>query len=379
MTFSADDALWKLSDIKSTVRRLTGRLSTNQLRDLELMKYINRFYQSEMPALLHLEDNKGIWRFDTMGGVSAYGIPSYVKSVEGPFLSDGHEIEVFTDPSEFAHQYPPQFASGESVGTGDGATTTFTGSLSKTTVSAEDITISDGVERLRAVGQLPVSGITRANSAVVTTEKAHGLATGDVVRLVRLTGGMQQLEDIQTAITVVSSTSFSLDGVDTTSTVDYTSYVAGGYVLPVSKAILVGDQGGSGSVTLSSGAYSATFNAAPSSGQAITASYGFSSEGQPQAVLQYGGELRLYPTPSRTYHIMVAVTERPRALVTETDGLKNNDWGELIAYGAARRILVESGQLEQASMYELRFRELIKQSRRKDIHNAQGSRAVPIF
>lgn len=61
---------------------------------------------------------------------------------------------------------------------------------------------------------LAISGITKANPAVVTTASAHGLATGNVVILTGLfqssTTGMPQLSNIPFVITVTGSTTFTI-------------------------------------------------------------------------------------------------------------------------------------------------------------------------
>ena len=75
-----------------------------------------------------------------------------------------------------------------------------------------------------------VSGITQANPAQVTTNEAHGLTTGDLVTLQDVQG-MTQVNDVATGswnpyqVTVVDTTNFTLDGVDSTG---YGAYTSGG-------------------------------------------------------------------------------------------------------------------------------------------------------
>jgi hypothetical protein len=68
---------------------------------------------------------------------------------------------------------------------------------------------------------LTVSALTNANPAVATST-GHGLATGDVIKL---ESGWNRLNDRVFKVTVIDVNTFSLDGVDTTST---TRYPAGG-------------------------------------------------------------------------------------------------------------------------------------------------------
>jgi hypothetical protein len=59
--------------------------------------------------------------------------------------------------------------------------------------------------------RVPITGITNANPAVVTTGVNHGYSTGEVVRLhVPPPFGMTQLNQQALSITVLSPTTFSL-------------------------------------------------------------------------------------------------------------------------------------------------------------------------
>lgn len=71
-----------------------------------------------------------------------------------------------------------------------------------------------------------ISGITQANPAVVTTSTNHGFSTGDEV-LIDNVAGMTEVNDNKYTVTVLSPTTFELDGVDSTS---YTAYTSGGSV-----------------------------------------------------------------------------------------------------------------------------------------------------
>ena len=76
-----------------------------------------------------------------------------------------------------------------------------------------------------------ITGITQAAAAVVTTSTAHGLTTGDEVFISGVVG-MTELNGRQFDVTVVSSTTFSLqtkDGFNVDST-GYTAYSSGGLV-----------------------------------------------------------------------------------------------------------------------------------------------------
>ena len=71
-----------------------------------------------------------------------------------------------------------------------------------------------------------ISAITTANPAQITTSTAHGLTTGDTVYIASV-GGMVEITDGTYTVTVVNTTVFTLDGIDSTA---YTIYTSGGYI-----------------------------------------------------------------------------------------------------------------------------------------------------
>jgi hypothetical protein len=81
---------------------------------------------------------------------------------------------------------------------------------------------------------LAVSGITNANPGVVTTNLAHGLATGQVITLSGVVG-MTQINGQALTITVTSPTTFST-GINTTS---YDTYTSGGQLSPHPRTVTV--------------------------------------------------------------------------------------------------------------------------------------------
>jgi len=93
-----------------------------------------------------------------------------------------------------------------------------------------------------------ISGVTQANPCVVTTTTAHGYQTGQQVRFTDLGNigpgltarGMDQLNNNQYIITVLTSTTFSLSDVTTDEPIDstsFTAWVSGGRVDMVSRVI----------------------------------------------------------------------------------------------------------------------------------------------
>ncbi len=92
---------------------------------------------------------------------------------------------------------------------------------------------STGTELRRLIS---VSGATNTNPAIITTNTAHNLTTGQQVEFFQV-GGMTQLNGNFYFITVIDSVSFSLNDTDATA---YGTFTTGGYVkAPVNAKINV--------------------------------------------------------------------------------------------------------------------------------------------
>lgn len=76
-----------------------------------------------------------------------------------------------------------------------------------------------------------MSGATQANPCVITTSVEHNFQTGDQISFISV-GGMTQLNGASYFITVLSSTTFSLNGVNSTG---FGAYTSGGYAVVAEK------------------------------------------------------------------------------------------------------------------------------------------------
>lgn len=91
-----------------------------------------------------------------------------------------------------------------------------------------------------------ISGVTAADPVVVTTSAVHGYQSNQLVRITDLGSdmptarGMEQINNLRFKITVLSTTTFSLQDPITGEDIDgaaYTAYVSGGYVNLESRSL----------------------------------------------------------------------------------------------------------------------------------------------
>ena len=265
---------WTLSSIRTKVRRLTGRLSANQLSDAVILEYVNQFYRETLLGeLINLRELESWWEFNTSVDDEDYSISATADYILGkPLYVAGTEINFFRDADDFYTHYPQTYTE-ETLGTGDGSTTVFSYTALMLPIKPGTVVIDDQTE-----------------------------------------------------------------------------------IFTSSGGTLTGDQGGTGTVNTTTGAISVTFNTAPASGQKLRVQYEYWSTGRPAAGLWYERELVLRPVPDEVYPVKVKRTKIPTAFALDTDAPLYNDWGKLIAYGAAQDILRDYEGPEIAIKYQREYK-----------------------
>lgn len=161
----------------------------------------------------------------------------------------------------------------ESIGTGDGTTKVFTGTLGfKTSADTRDafaISIYGAISAFKTI-----TAITQATRAQITAS-AHGFIVGDKV-IIQGVSGMTEINNQYGVVTsVIDANTFTV-AIDSTS---YTAYTSGGSAGKIElftddfNGNLTSPQGGTGTINYLTGAYSITFNTAPVNTSVIGANY----------------------------------------------------------------------------------------------------------
>ncbi len=172
-------AVWNLSEIRSKVRQVTGRFSSQDLTNDQLDEYINKYFQFTFPAELKLERFHTFYEFLTEANVQKYTLPEGFVNFESPASIDRLSVLWYQDPSSFYENNPENIAR-QNIGTGDGVTTAFSGTagnfpiLPDTTVITDDNEVFEDINTDFNVPQpVNISG-SLGGSATVNYE------TGDV-------------------------------------------------------------------------------------------------------------------------------------------------------------------------------------------------------
>lgn len=373
---------WALSDIAATVRKLTASPDETQLTTQEIYEEAERAYTEDLPALINVEEMDDWYYLYTRINVESYGELPSNYAYKGGVTINGSDVPVYFDPQAFYADYPLTIREREQIGTGDGATVQYTGTLDNQPLSPTNFTIDDDFEIL-APFEMLISDITTATTPTVTMQSQHLLSTGDEVMFQHIATGMTQINGMTSKITKTSNTAFTLDDIDTSG---FTDYLSGGSVQPLVTLPLKGNQGGTGTVNLTTGAYDVTFANNVNSSQLIYCTYEPFKAGRPQALLINGRDISVRPQPNGTYHVRIGVTETPAPFLRNTDGdilgnstLIRDDWGRLIAYITARHILNERGQQPAALELEGAYMQQLELVQTRFIRNYVNQRSMPSF
>lgn len=182
-------------------------------------------------------------------------------------------------------------------------------------------------------------------------------------------------------IPILPSTMYISDGVE--------SFEDLNTVYTTEDVVITGSLGGSATINYSSGAVEVSFNTAPVDGQNINASFINFVSGRPTSVLWNENKFTFYPVPDNAYRFRVQTYSLSAVLksdgttaVSFTEGSDQpllSQWGPCIAYGAAKSILADNGDMETFGQVSMLHNEQLALVLRRTHENLLNQRAGPNF
>lgn len=307
--------------IRNKVRLLTARSSQAQLSDAAINQYINTFYLYDLPESLRLLKLKDIFTFTTIPNVEAYPFDNtnYI-TVEPPCYVAGQQIQYFQDLDLFYREWP-KINYFQIIGSGNGTNGPYTGVLQATPF-------------MRSINTLP--------------SPPPNLIGRDVRVLLSANTGS------------ASATSAIDDG-------------NGGFLDATTGAALVG------TIDYITGAYTVTFSAIVPAQEQINASTIPYVASLPRSICMYQNQFILRPIPDVAYIVEINAFRYPTSLLADNDSPELAFWWQLLAYGAARKILTDNGDYENAAAQEPYFLEQLAFVQRRTIKQLSTQRASTIY
>ena len=135
---------WTLPNIITKVRNITGSASPDQLTDIQITDYINKYYAFTMPHELKEQIQLAYYDFTTVPNQDTYAFDGVDFLTNQPTCwVDGHLTPYYQDPNIFWKWFP-QVYNNDPVGSGNGSQKLFTGGLQATPVIPGTAFITDG-------------------------------------------------------------------------------------------------------------------------------------------------------------------------------------------------------------------------------------------
>ena len=364
-----------LSDIITYVRRIIKSPSNTQISDSLIIDYINRFWINDVDARIQLFDLKTKYQFQTVPGFDQYNIPLYNVQTEpgsqtisyypvyqgffGPAYINGVQVPFYTEKSIFFNTWPNIVQQMSVVATGDGsATYSFTFPIAPNNTSP----LNPPFQYILR-GHVDMTGIIYlANSSfgsisdppVVTSGQATG-STGSIASV-----------PVPNAIPAVYITANGSDG-SSIVVCDSGQFLSGnqnyGLLMqqgsaPNGNTSLSGGYSTSlNTINYFTGEVNVTFPSNIPSGVNINAQCYLFQTGLPRGILFNNNTLTLRSPPDQQYLVELDAYLSPAGFLSTGNAIQFAYMCEYIARGAARKILSDTGDIEQFQFYEPLFRE----------------------
>jgi len=354
-----------LQDVITYVRRIIKSPSNAVITNNLIIDYINRFWLMDVDARIQLFDLKTKYQFQTTPAVDQYNMPLYDIQTEGtapgtqlinffpvyqgflgPAYINGIEVPFFTQKNHFFNTWPNVVQNLQVVATGDG--------------TAGPYTIQLPILSNPSPQNPPLNGLLRGHIDI----------NGIIARGINQDPPVVSNLDLRVPVTSVNSMVFitSIDATGANVVVqDSGQFLSGnvnyGLLMQPGKAPFgnLALPGGysitSNTVNYLTGEITVTFPAIIPVGQNINVQCYFFQSGLPRGILFYNNTLTFRSPPATQYLVELDAYLSPAAFLNSDSAIPFGYMSEYIARGAARKILADTGDIEQFQFYEPLFRE----------------------
>ena len=374
-----------LQDIITYIRRIIKSPSNVDISDNLLIDYINRFWIMDVDARIQLFDLKTKYQFQTTPGVDQYNMPLYAFQSEtpgspssqdisyypvyqgflGPAYVNGIQVPFDTQKHNFFNIWPNVTQYGQVLATGNGSAGPYTLQFQISPVNT--VPINPPIQAILR-GHVDVTGIianatstSNLQDPIFATTINSAIPVANTFPAVYFT-----TSDALGNNNIVCDSGQFLQQIAPLPPGNYSNY--GLLMQPGNSPYgnLPLPNGGS----LPSGPYSTTqntinyltgiatnvyFPAPVPQGVDITGQCLFFNCGLPRAMLYYNNILTLRSPPDTQYFVEIDAYLSPAAFFNTSNAVPFAYMAEYIARGAARKILSDTGDIEQFQFYEPLF------------------------
>lgn len=357
-----------LQDILTYIRRLIKSPSNAVITDDLLIDYVNRFWIMDVDARMQLFDLKTKYQFQTQPAVDKYNMPLYdVQTQPGaqtigmypvyqgfipPVYINGIQVPFQTQKNQFFNIWPNVVQNLGVVGTGDGGSE-YTLQIPLLPGNVPPNPPLQGILR----GHIDIAGIIATGNNVdpPVANQVQAPASIASVPVTSVDSGIfiTALGTNGSNVVVADSGWF----VDTNTNLGYLMTPGkppfGNQFLPLPGAPTVT----SNTINYLTGEINVNFPVVIPQGNNINVQVFFFQTGLPRGFLYYNNTITLRSPPDTQYLVEVDGYLTPAAFLNTSAAIQFGYMAEYLARGAARKILSDTGDLEQFQFYEPLFRE----------------------
>src|SRR6185369_11835920 len=342
-----------LSDILTYIRRIIKSPSNAQITDDLLIDYVNRFWIMDVDARIQLFDLKTVYRFQTIPGIDKYNMPLYDIQTESgnqninfypvyqgfmaPARVNGVTCSFYTERGSFFDVWPNYVQTLVQAGTGDGGATynltlpffpAIPGHIDMSGIIAWG-TNEDPPFVTDFITTIPTTSVESCVYFTATAEDGSNILVADSGQFLDANTG----SDLYGLLMAPGNAPFG------------NSALGGGYSTTLNT------------INYATGVANITFPANIPAGNPINAQCYFIQPGLPRSILFHNNTLTLRNPPDKQYLIELDAYLSPAAFLASNNAVPFAYMAEYIARGAARKILADTGDIEQFQFYEPLFQE----------------------
>lgn len=356
--------MYLLSDIITYIRRILKTPSDASISDGLIIDYINRFWINDVDARIQLFDIKTKYQFITTPGVDQYNMPLYNTQIESPNNNpqsisfypvyqgftqscyvNGIDVSLQTQKAGFFNVWPNIVQQNNVIAIGDGG---------------NQYTLQIPLLPQVPPPNPPINAILRGhvdiNGIISTGNNQDPPLTPTFLTTIPVTS-----VDARLFITSIDATGANVlitdSGQFLEGNVNYGLLMSPGAAPFGNSALAGGYDVNTNTINYLTGTINVTFNQNIPMGNNINVNCFFFQSGIPRAILFYNNVLTLRNVPDSQYLVELDAFYTPAAFLNNSDSITFGYMSEYIARGAARKILSDTGDLEQMQFYEPLFRE----------------------
>lgn len=123
-----------------------------ELSNATLLEEMNNFYQNQFYVDIGMKSVNTMYNFQTLANVDEYAIAEKYRLINSDeFFLNGVAFDLYFDKIFYSEAFPDAYITGESIGAGDAAEVTFSGTLQRFPVVPKSMIVSDDAETFKDV------------------------------------------------------------------------------------------------------------------------------------------------------------------------------------------------------------------------------------